>query len=295
MHITFSKTNRDFITEKIFSCAVALGIVLTLLPQDVSSAYIILGHAHFVLTYIYQVKSGRVRAHQMFLFAALATALFSWAQVSPNGVTLFAASALIYHTYFSDMGILKRKMSWPYFLAMSAIMAINGIWLVNVLWDKYYDATPVCYLVIGVASCGALMAALRKKAVEVDAFFVFLLLVLLGYMGLAFSGYTPSPYKTYGFIVITHYMTSYVATIRQLHARNKVQNIKFLMLALVLNIAMFAGFVVVTHNLAQMEWLYMAWYMPVSFYVWTLLHFASTATILPYLARFSNRAVLTYK
>lgn len=290
MRVDFSPTNRDFILEKLFSCGVALALVCLLAPTDVLNTYIVLGQAHFTITYLYQAKAGKFTLRNILLFYALLAVLFYLSFLSPAGITLFAASTLIYHVYYSELGILKRRVSPVYLVLMVAIMAINGIWLINALWGMSIDADGLCYLLLGVGGLAGGWHAIRSRAVEVEAFFVFLTLVLLGYIALQLSGNVPSPYKTYGFIVISHYLTSYVAAARKIRARTPGKLPVFITESVFMNLFMLAGYILVQVSPEQLGWVYTVWYMPVSFYVWTLMHFASTARILPLLGHIRKRA-----
>ncbi len=293
MKLSFAPTNRDFVLEKLFSCGVALAIVFMLAPTDVLNTYIVLGQAHFTITYLYQVKAGKFTLRNTLLFYLLAAALFYLAALSPAGITLFAASALIYHVYFSELGILKRKVTPAYLILMAAVMMINGIWLVNALWGTSIDADMFCYFLLGAGFLAGLWHITRKAVVEVEAFFILLLIILLGYIGLQLSGNVPSPYKTYGFIVIAHYMTSYVTVVRRLRANAPQKVPVFITESVLMNLIMLAGYILVQVYPAQIGWVYTVWYMPVSFYVWTLMHFASTARLVPFAGRLRNRLLRT--
>lgn len=291
MNVVCARTNKDFILEKLFSCSVALAIVFLLAPTDVLDTYIVLGQAHFTITYLYQVKAGKFTLRNIVLFYLLAASLFYLAALSPAGITLFAASALIYHVYFSELGILNRKVTPAYLVLMAAVMIINGIWLVNALWGTSIDADMFCYLLLGAGFLAGLWYIAHHEVIEVEAFFILLLIILLGYIGLQLTGNVPSPYKTYGFIVIAHYMTSYVTVARRLRAEEPQKVPVFITESVLMNLIMLAGYILVQVYPAQIGWFYTLWYMPVSFYVWTLMHFASTARLVPFIGDLRERAL----
>src|SRR3990172_7728884 len=100
--VVFAEENKDFILEKIFSCSVALALLFALSPEQVRDAYIVLGQAHFTLTYLYQIKAGRATPRSLSLFFPCIAALLAAAYMYPSAFTLFAASSLVYHTYAAE-------------------------------------------------------------------------------------------------------------------------------------------------------------------------------------------------
>ena len=268
--------------EKLFSCGVALIFCFMLSPQEVSDAYTVLGQAHFILCYLYQVKAGKASPVNLFLYAACAVAIFSAAFSAASAFTLFAAAFLVYHVYIGEMKLLSRTMKYGYFGLITAIAMINGSWLANALWHLDIRVDLLCYFILAAGFLSGLWYILHHKTIEIEAFFVFLVIVLLGYIGLELTGYAPSPYKTLGFIIITHYMTWYVATVRRFSGDPQGKLPIFLKEMLFVNLCILTGYVAITRFLGMDNFLYKVWYMPLSFYVWAVMHFLSTFKIKDY-------------
>ena len=274
--LAFAETNNYFIKEKIFSAGFALLICFAFVPLEVLDVYIILGHAHFMLSHLYLAKAGKATRKNVFLFLVSLISLFVVAFQWPNAFTLFVASFLVLHVYISEIKILNIRLNFWYLSLMLAIMMLNGAWLTNAFWQIDLRPDLMSYFFLSAGSVVFAWYLFRRKTIEINAFFIFLSLILLAYIGLELSGNPPSPYKTYGFIVITHYMTFYVLYIRNFYKVGSEKLKTFVNEIFILNIVIIFGYIIVTMFLGQDNLLYKFWYMPISFYVWTLMHFLTT-------------------
>jgi len=279
--VVFAKENKDYILEKIFSCSVALAILYAFSPEKVRDSYIILGQAHFTLTYLYQIKTGKATPRTLSLFTICMTTLYTAAMVYQAAFTLFAATTLIFHTNVAEVKLQKRRMNIGYLFLMTSIMLINSAELANALWGHHIDAGIICYFIMAIGiPAGILYLVKAQKPLSIDASVIFMIAMLLVYIWLELSGHFPSPYKSFGFIVIAHYMTFYVVTARKFYREDRKKLLPFLTQSAILNFCMVTGYFALLYKWIETgavhSFVYQLWYLPVAFYAWTVMHFVST-------------------
>jgi len=103
--------------QKAFTLLVFFPLVWFLNPEKVLLLYIVLGHAHFGLTYWYQFKGGRVKANfvTLFNYMALLAGLFWCAYHHPTALVTFASIFFIVHYYLDEFKMNQERLHFGAF------------------------------------------------------------------------------------------------------------------------------------------------------------------------------------
>lgn len=272
----FAPNNREFLLEKFFSFPLSLLIILMLSPQGVGDAYLILGHAHFMMTALYQCKMGRV-TWRSFIAWILLFALFFYVGLNwPSAFTLFVATCLLFHVYFGEARHIKRSFSPEYLLMTLALIMLLSPWLAIEMWELAVNSTLIL-LFSGMLTLLACIAFVRKeKGVVIENLFITLLLLYGIFVLLELAGMRPSPLESFGFIVMAHYFATYFNVFRSFARKGEGKQWVFVWESIGMNLLFLVGFIFVFFYLGTNNALYTYVYHPISFYVWTLMHFVTT-------------------
>ncbi len=270
-----NQTNLEFIREKLFSFPIALSILLLLPPLGVGDAYLILGHAHFMMTALYQYKMGRITKWSIVAYIGLFALLFFIAYEIPQAFTLFVAISLLFHVYRGEARHIKKPFSLPYLFMTLGIGALIGTWLSVELWQLAIN--PLIPLVSSaLLVLLAIYFFIREQGKQVELLFYTLVVLYLVFVSLEFLGLRPSGLQSFGFIVIGHYMATYFNVYHSFTRKGEGRQWIFVLESFAMNLLFLAGYLFVFNFLGTDNALYDYVYNPISFYVWTLMHFITT-------------------
>lgn len=268
--------NKAFYKEKSFSYGIAILFILFLSPKGVADAYLILGHAHFMMTALYQYKSGRITAPKFLIYLVAFYLLFEIAHAFPKPFTLFASAFLIVHVFSGEIRHFKRLFTLPYFLMTIAVMTLLCAWLSVQMWGVFIDI-PLLILflnILVIIACYSYYQA--RKDMTIDAFFPVMVLLYIAYVMLEYTGNRPVGFESFGFIVIAHYLSTYFNVFLSFRSKAPGKASVFVRESILMNMAFLAGFIIVFNYLGTENALYDYVYHPISFYVWTVMHFLTT-------------------
>lgn len=276
MFLAQTQQNKNYFSEKFFSYGVAGLFILLLVPYNVGIAYLILGHAHFMMTSLYQYKAGRITPFKFIVYLVAFCFVFTVAHAFPNAFTLFAAGFLIVHICSGEIRHLKKKYSMPYALVTFALMTLLCSWLAVELWGvgiSVFNLTIILNLIVFVAAY-----SLFKKVPfrQIDPFFYTLLCVYMFFLMLEYLGFRPDSYESFGFLVIAHYFTTYFNVTKSFHSKSSQKAKVFILESVGMNLLFLSGFILVVYYIGTNNLFYDAVYHPISFYVWTVMHFLTT-------------------
>ncbi len=277
MRFTFAKENKVFIFEKFFTFSLLLLMLFKLSPDQVLTAFIILGQAHFILAYLYQIKAGKATFRNIALFSLCMPIFYIAAVTYPMQFLILTAAWGVFHINISEVRFQKRKMNPGYFCLMVAIMLISSCWIANNFPNVHIPVDRVCYLTLlaGIPA-GIWYFVKAKKPLSIEAYAVFLVIVLLVYIGIGLSGVQPSAAKVFAIPNIMHYITFYAATARRFYREDKEKMFLFLSEVTFINLCMAAGYFALMWGLWSNKTLYTFWYAPTAFYAWSFMHAAAT-------------------
>lgn len=278
-----NQINLEFIQEKLFSFPLAIAILIILPPLAVGDAYLILGHAHFMMSALYQYKMGRITNWGIVAYLGIFAALFFIAYQIPKAFTLFVAICLLFHVYHGEVRHIKKTYSLPYLLITLGMGALIGPWLAMELWPfnlKGLWSLNLNPLIPLLSSATLVVLAsfffIREQGKELELLFITLILVYILFCTLELLGMRPSGTQSFGLIVISHYLATYFNVYRSFTRKGQGKQWVFIWESLGMNLLFLIGYVVIFSYAGKQNVVYDYVYHPISFYVWTLMHFITT-------------------
>lgn len=301
--------------EKLASVAVVALALLLLNPFQVQEAVIVLGQGHFLACYFYQYRNGKIDRAYLLKYALAALLLFGGYYFYPNLFLLVTVASVYFvlHLLVDERFLagqrptLQRGLAFlPFFLIYLGMIVDNvfvgqatlDFWLAQVqnlpvsilgVW-----ITPYCLMAAG----GALILyglymwrrKMRPESFDLYCFLGALVLALLYY-----TNHVPNHYYLMGAVILFHYSSWYV------HYGIKfkddpVREKQYLLHMFWINALVFGLYgiyrlwpdaLVVDYVPANLyafkspsEGNVLAYlFSPAYFYLWTLLHFVSTARL----------------
>lgn len=276
-----SQTNKEFFQEKFFSFPLAFFFLLFLSPLGVGDAYLILGHAHFMMTALYQFKMGRVTKVSFVVYLILFALLFSIAYKVPQAFTLFVATALLFHVYFGEARHLKLPFRPVYLFMTLGFAVLLGAWLSMELWGFSINGV-IPLLLSGALVLAACFYFFKENGKKFEALFYTLLALYGIFVCLEFLGMRPMGLQSYGFIVIAHYLATYFNVYRSFTRKGQGKQWLFTFESFGMNLLFLAGYIIIFFYVGTDNFVYDYVYHPLSFYVWTLMHFITTMDFAKY-------------
>lgn len=278
-----------YLQEKFFSYGTSLALILLLSAQGVADAYLILGHAHFMMTVLYQYKRGRIDLGKFVFYLASFVVIYSIAHRFPAHFTIFVSAFLLVHVFTGEARHLKLKFSVPYLLLTLGIMLLLCAWLTGELFGPVINPHHLLPL-LGIILIAAIILFVREQGTpKPEKLFITLVLVYCFFLGLELMHVRPKSYESFGFIVIAHYMTTYFNVFLNFRKRDPRQAKVFALESLGMNLLFLSGYVLVYFVIGTGNLLFDYFYHPISFYVWTLMHFLTTMDFAYYAETIENR------
>lgn len=269
---------KDYFQEKCFSYGIAILIILMFTPIGVADTYLILGHAHFMMTALYQYKSGRLTPLKVVIYFAVFALMFKIAHMFPGQFTVFASGFLLVHVFSGEIRHLKRNYSLPYFILTVAMLLVLCTWLSMKIWNFEFDHMLHMVTVLNVLVVYATFLYLKsaKTTGQYEPFFPTVLVLYLFYISLEYSGNRPSGFYSFGFIVIAHYLTTYFNVTKSFAKKSPEKAKTFIWESLAMNGLFLAGYFLIFHVFGTDNVVYTYAYDRITFYVWTVMHFVTT-------------------
>lgn len=279
--VHLAPTNKEFLQEKFFSFPVTLLFIVLLSPASVGDAYLILGHAHFMMTALYQYKMGRVTSKSFIFYLGAFAALFYIAHLFPKEFTLFAATFLLFHVYMGEARHIKKNFSPTYLCLTLALATILSSWLIMELWQVVLPMTVIVLFAAGLGLLG-LFFHIKNEGYNFELLLFTLLALLAIFTTLELVGMRPVSLESFGFIVIAHYMATYFNVFRSFTRKGEGKQWPFVWESVAMNLLFVVGYIAVFYYLGTDNVLYDYVYQPISFYVWTVMHFLTTMNLKKY-------------
>lgn len=272
----FAPTNKEFLQEKFFSFSITLLIIALFIPTGVASVYLVLGHAHFMMTALYQYKRGRITQKSFLLYIVAFAVIFYIAHLFPNYFTLFVSAFLLFHVYTGEVRHIKKKFTLPYLLMTMSLVCLLCSWLIIELWSLSLNMSIVLGTSVSIAFVAVLLFLRQEKGINLEYFFITLLILLASFVSLELFGMRPSSFESFGFIVIAHYLATYFNVFRSFTNKGNGKQWPFVWESLAMNFLFLVGYIAIFFYFGTDNIIYDYVYQPISFYVWTLMHFLTT-------------------
>lgn len=265
-----------YLQEKFFSYGTSLAFIVILSAQGVADAYLILGHAHFMMTALYQYKRGRINMKKFAFYLASFAVIYSIAHRFPAHFTIFVSAYLLVHVFTGEARHLKLRFSAPYVLLTLGMILLLCAWLTRELFGPVVNPHHLLPL-LGLMLIIAIVLFVRDQGgIRPEKLFVTMVLVYGVFLFLELIRVRPMSYESFGFIVIAHYMTTYFNVFLNFRRRDTEKARVFVLESMAMNLVFLSGYILVFHVIGMNNLLYDYVYHPISFYVWTLMHFLTT-------------------
>lgn len=248
------------------------------LPVDlVVTLFIVLGHAHFALAYLYKYKAGKLSLmYFASLLAAFSASVYFFSVDRWPEMLIFLAGAHFWlHFAFDESFLFKEKLGYmstvaslPFFLTLIAFL-IQSLFYKEVLWP-----TALLALCIALSAFGllALLRAFSASRIYMLALGSAIALFLLIYPDVPLE-------RVAGFLILLHYAEWYAEYVVKLASKPKVLG-RFAFDVLSIN-AVVALLYVAFVSFPEVSFLAI-FFHPLYFYAWTLLHTLSSIRVADY-------------
>lgn len=165
--------------------------------------FAVTGHAHFLLTSLYQYKSGRYPARAFISYAAMIVLFLLIAFQIKNAFTLIVALFFICHNFFDDMKLSGRDNTVQGTLTFAPILLTMGI----TTYQELYNAPNALYLLpCLVLALGMFAYNLFSRHTDFYTVYTSILsvvLVLILFYGVDYL-------KLWAYIILSHYINWYI-------------------------------------------------------------------------------------
>ena len=313
--LAIDRVQRPLGLEKLVSLLLVAMALIILQPLAIQEAIIVFGQGHFLACYYYQYKYHKVsRAYLLKYFTALLL-IFGAYILYPHLFILVTAASIYFVLHLSvderflwkDPPSLKRGLAFLPFLLIYSGMIVDSIFVGHVNLDFWMTQaqglpvsilgvwiTPYCLIAAGVALLGYFIWVWRKGlSMEVhDLYFILGAAVLTT---LYVTDHVPSHYYLMGAIILFHYSSWYI----HYWVRWKDDSPKrkrYIIDMLVINALIFGLYAIYRWMPASLVVEYIPkeiyafkspthgnilayLFSPGYFYLWTMMHFVSTARL----------------
>lgn len=252
----------------------ALLVYFITLPYLVP-AFVILGQAHFLMTYRYQYRSKKYSPSAVLIYLLALFALFFIAFNQPFYFTIFVSVFFLFHNFYDEMKLNKEENSW--LKTFSVIPAILSLVLYG-FYSVSIKSSLVTVFALLIFSSLPLLLILRNRNESryllfsaINCFLINLLLAL----DLVTIKYI------WPWVIISHYQLWYIKMGKRFYTENPEFFKNYLAEILLLNLAMFLLWSYSRQGFVPGV-IYDYFFAPTAFYVWTLMHLAVTFRPLDY-------------
>lgn len=281
--------NRLFVIEKAISCFVALLIVIAFSPVHVLDVVVVLGHAHFALTYFYQYKAGKVKGRYLFLYL-IGLAVFFYISFSYFiAFTVFVATFFLFHNFFDEFKLRQEKPSVEYLAIILLLVAILSGWTAD-YFSRGSNITNL--LIVGAVGVSTLLLLVKGIIGQLhldlkSPYMIFLIGMALLFLTLEYTGNRPDARESFGFVILLHYFAWYIRLGVRFFKQDKENFKTYLKRIVIVNAIFMVGYYIIVVEMERQGASYQYTYRPLAFYVWTLMHLITTFRISDYKSAFN--------
>jgi hypothetical protein len=251
-----------------YSLAVLPAILLLLVnkPSLALAAFIVLGQGHFLLTYLYQYRGGKMT--RFYLSAYLLCLPLAYVVAVYLPITyLLTLTAIVFavHYFYDESRIMLGN---NYHLSLLLIVPPILLFISYLLYEQLHIDSFIITLIISGAILLRVWYRFGSTALAQPYVLVTNALAVLLYILYIRGAEVPSE-LILGAIIIHHYTTWYIFQYKKLR-KNTDRVSQYLTDVLVVNVALIVGYILYRSNpnFNALEYLYGVNF----FYTWTLLH-----------------------
>jgi hypothetical protein len=262
---------KSFSSIQLLALMVAGIAVFLLEPKAIMVAYIVLGHAHFAIAYLYKYKAGKIKKMHLAKYALLAGFVFSLPLfLSFDTILLIIAVLFSTHFFFDEARILE--------------VDLNRVSLLSIAPPVIMFVSLVVFIEMGVnVMIPALLLSVVLYLIGVhQEGFRFLLLPHVLYLGFFVACFTciylfdyeVTGMTIFGSIILMHIATWYFFYIKKLKS-NSDKFIEFMVYLVLINI-IFIGLYYIFKT-GDSDSLLKYAFDPIYYFCWAILHICSSS------------------
>jgi len=251
------------------SFLVVLFYIIFASDREIVALFVVLGQAHFLLTYLYQARAGKIGWKYLVLYALALSSLFVIASGSndPRSWTfVLAGSVFAVHFFVDEMMMHELPLTRERKLLGAAFIFLYSALLFRGAYDVSFPLVS-CAIAVGLVAPITLQR-LRERSIRVpDMFFLGSIFVLLFVFLVPWS---VSLASALGFIILFHYARWYLFMFfRFLMEDGRPRLYGYVRDVVAVNAVAMAGY-----GLYRVGGITMLRYVfdPTYFYIWTIMH-----------------------
>jgi hypothetical protein len=266
----------DQIIEKCLSAVITVTLALILSNRKFSDLFIVLGQGHFVSTYYFQYRAGKIDRTYAFAYASAFTVVFgSYALLRPSPALLTCITSIWFGVHaIADELFLSRCQPTisRTLLALAFILEYTWLSINSTVSQGRLDSSWLLLCAFILIGWGCVLK--MRTNTPFDGLDIYLLLGNAVCCGLIVGHVDYAVYPVIAWLVVYHYGNWYFNTFFRLRQdRLRIQH--YLRVVTVINITVVGlalGFLLMPHTFGVLHYVYYKDY----FFLWTIMHMFST-------------------
>lgn len=270
---------REIVIQKILALGLVALAVTALTPEQMLVCFIVFGQGHFLAAYYYQWRAGKISERGFSLYVAVALALFTAAYITQRiDIISFVTFFVFLLHHFQDEVLLfgKQRSLIRSFEQLGPVIMFTALTADALFMTSL--AVAACIAVVALTCVYALFS--WHKRYRPDALSAYLGLVTTGLMAIALFGATIDMLIIVGALILNHYICWYVHFYFRFK-KDRAKLKRYFRDMIIINaivVAGFSAFLLIPDTHVLLLWIF----VPLYFYIWTILHIASSVRISDY-------------
>ncbi|MCA9360179.1 hypothetical protein KC850_04060 [Candidatus Kaiserbacteria bacterium] len=260
-----------FSSQQVLALLVGILSLGFLSPILILVAYIVLGHAHFLLAYYYKFKAGKINKKHLLPYLLLAVFVFSLPTfLSMESILLIIAILFGTHFFFDEARLLEGEVE-KVSLSLSVPAIITFVGLVAYTETSYDFMLPAILVSVAIIVWSLASTGIRNLFLPHVLYLnLFTLLFSLIYIfGIEISGEA-----VFGSIILMHITTWYVFYYKKLKSAPK-RLVQFIVDCVVINALFIILYFVFMSQGEGSIGQYV--FSPIYYYCWAILHIVTSS------------------
>lgn len=253
----------------IASFLIVLFYIMFASDSEIIGMFVVLGQAHFFLTYLYQARAGKIGWTYLVLYVIAVSALFGAAAYSGDArawTFVLAGSIFAVHFFADEMMMHSMPLTRSRKMLGASFVILYGGLLVREAYE--IEMSPIVYLVAGVGVVPLVLERLRERSIQIPDMFMLSGIVVLFCIFLV--PWSVSLASALGFIILFHYARWYLFMFFRFYTEaGKPRLYGYVRDIVLMNALAMAAYA--TYRLGGIEFLRYL-FNPTYFYIWTVLH-----------------------
>lgn len=283
MNDNFLKVTPFNLWQRIFTLTIIFLVALFFNRNSIMDMYIIMGYAHFILSYYYKYFGKKLSLGEYSYLISVLVVFYILSFAFKEYFIIFVTLYAVVHHFYDEIFLLSDKPniynvgSFLPFLGMTLFINLDFFNSTNYLQDYglLIILTSSLYFTFGLISPISRFYVLYVSAITLVSMFLFLI----------YGAVHPTVF--FGCLIIAHYSYWYITMYARFKSQdNKGKLEKYIKLILISNIVIFLLYMVPQNTPIAQNPLYYYVFSPYAFFAWTAWHVTTTIRPEDYKATF---------